>query len=410
MPRLLAHGLLTAPPMSWVLLAFGSLLALAVANALRARPRSLGLPRFIIAWLVTELSLHVLVLGGIAVAGLAAFGGLRGWPGWLGLTLALAAGGGLVALSRRARRDAGALRERAAEAAPAAPEIDRRYPQSHLVFPWRAFHRRDIVVERGVPFTSVGGPTLRLDIYRPKLPGTRRPAVLQVHGGAWVFGFKRYQGIPLLTHLASNGWVGFNIDYRLSPAATFPEHLIDVKRALAWVREHAEQLGVDPDFIVITGGSAGGHLAALAGLTAGDPEYQPGFETADTSVSAVVVFYGVFDLANPRYRGLVERLVMKAKYNDTPARFLQASPTERVTADAPAFVVVHGAQDTVAPVEDARRFVERLRAVSRRPVLYLEVGGAEHEFDMLPSVRNLPVIETVAAFLTSLHAAHAAPG
>jgi acetyl esterase/lipase len=121
-----------------------------------------------------------------------------------------------------------------------------------------------------------------------------------------------------------------------------------------------------------------------------------------------VVFYGVFDLTNPRYRTIIERVVLKAKYGEMPERFLRASPITRVTPDAPAFVVVHGAEDTVAPVEDARRFVERLRAVSRRPVLYLEVKGAEHAFDMLPSVRNVPIVESIAAFLTSLHRAHEA--
>ena len=95
-----------------------------------------------------------------------------------------------------------------------------------------------------------------------------------------------------------HGWVGFNIDYRLSPAATFPDHLVDVKRAIAWVREHAAEYGADPDFVCLTGGSAGGHLCALAALTADDPAYQPGFEDADTSVAAAVPFYGVYDLTD----------------------------------------------------------------------------------------------------------------
>ena len=89
--------------------------------------------------------------------------------------------------------------------------------------------------------------------------------MLQIHGGGWVIGDKREQGIPLLNHLAADGWVGFNVNYRLSPRAKFPDHLVDCKRALAWIREHADEYGVDPDFIVVTGGSAGGHLSALDG-------------------------------------------------------------------------------------------------------------------------------------------------
>ncbi len=121
---------------------------------------------------------------------------------------------------------------------------------------------------------------------------------MQVHGGGWVLGFKDRQGQLLMRQMAKAGWVCCNVDYRLSPMATFPDHLVDVKKAIAWIREHSDELGVDPDFLAVTGGSAGGHLTALAALTAGDPGLQPGFEDADTSVQAAVPFYGVFDFKN----------------------------------------------------------------------------------------------------------------
>src|SRR5262249_32610414 len=81
--------------------------------------------------------------------------------------------------------------------------------------------------------------------------------------GAGVVGGKNDEGIPLMLHLASRGGVGVSADYRLSPRATFPEPLIDLKHALRWIREQGPAYGVDPDFVVVTGGSAGGHLAAL---------------------------------------------------------------------------------------------------------------------------------------------------
>ena len=189
----------------------------------------------------------------------------------------------LVSLVRRSRGTAATIgefyREAALEVGVGAP----RFPRSHIAIPWLTFHRRDVEVVHDVPFWAGEGQTLRLDVYRPKTAGRRRPAIVQVHGGAWFIGFKEYQGIPLLTHLAQQGWVGFNVDYRLSPRVKWPTHLVDVKRAIAWVREHADEYGVDPDFIVVTGGSAGGHLAAMVGLTPGDPEYQPGFEAADAA-------------------------------------------------------------------------------------------------------------------------------
>ena len=132
----------------------------------------------------------------------------------------------------------------------------------------------------------------------PEEPGRNRPAIMQIHGGAWIIGDKREQGWPLIGHLAANGWVCFNVNYRLSPAATWPEHLIDLKYALKWIREHADEYGIDPSFVAVTGGSAGGHLTAMMGLTANDPEYQPGFEEADTSLQAAVPVYGVYDFTN----------------------------------------------------------------------------------------------------------------
>jgi acetyl esterase/lipase len=263
---------------------------------------------------------------------------------------------------------------------------------------------------RNVVYGRAGGRKLTLDVFLPEAHTAGRPAVVQIHGGAWVIGDKREQGLPLLLHLARRGWVGFNVNYRLSPGATFPEHLVDIKRAIAWIREHAEDYGVDPGFIAVTGGSAGGHLAAMAALTADDARYQPGFEDADTSVQACAPIYGVYDLVNrlgthgPRYRdSFIGPVVIKAFYDEQPHRFHEASPVDRVSESAPPFLVVHGDRDTMSPLEDARMFVDRLRAVSRAPVLFAEVPGAQHAFDVFLSPRSVPVIEGVGAFLDQAH-------
>jgi acetyl esterase/lipase len=264
---------------------------------------------------------------------------------------------------------------------------------------------------RNVEYARAAGRRLRLDVYMPRLEGSSRPAVLQIHGGAWVMGDKRQQGVPLLTHLASTGWVGFNANYRLSPGATFPDHLIDLKRAIAWIREHADEYGVDPNFIAVTGGSAGGHLAALMALTANEPRYQPRFENADTSVQAAVPFYGIYDFTNrlgthPRVflKRLLEPHVMKAYISEAPERFTEASPLDRIHPDAPPFLIIHGDRDTLAPLADARLFAERLRAVSKAPVVYAELRGAQHAFDIFISPRSAPVIEAVERFLVATYA------
>lgn len=253
---------------------------------------------------------------------------------------------------------------------------------------------------------------LKLDVYAPlddPAPGEKRPAVLQIHGGAWVLGSKNEQGIPLLNHLASCGWVGFNVDYQLSPRAKFPAHLVDCKRALVWVREHADEYGVDPDFVVVTGGSAGGHLCALMALTQNDPEFQPGFEEADTSVQAAVPFYGVYDLTNRdgAYDSMFERLiadvVMGVGLEDSPDKWAAYSPVDRITDDAPPMFVIHGDKDVLVPVQIARSFVTRLRQVSRRAVIYAELRGAQHAFEIFPSFRAVHTVEFVERFLNHVH-------
>jgi acetyl esterase/lipase len=269
---------------------------------------------------------------------------------------------------------------------------------------------------RAIEYSSPDGRPLRLDVYEPEEPaGERtRPAIVQVHGGGWITGSRAEQGIPLLNHLARHGWVGFNIDYRLSPRATFPDHVVDVKRAIAWVHEHAGEYGADPEFVCLTGGSAGGHLCALAALTEGDPAFQPGFEDADTSVAAAVPFYGVYDLTDADgvyypelLEWVLERHVFKARIADEPQLYRDASPTHRVHAGAPPFLVLHGEQDSLVPVADARRFVERLRAVSESPVHYAELAGAEHAFDIGPSVRTARVVEAIERFLATVRAGRA---
>jgi acetyl esterase/lipase len=119
--------------------------------------------------------------------------------------------------------------------------------------------------------------------------------MVYIHGGAWIIGEKREQGKPMMYELVARGWVCVAINYRLSPKATWPDHIVDAKRAVAWVKEHIAEYGGDPSFVAVSGGSAGGHLCALLALSAGDPTFQPGFEEADTSVEACVPFYGVMD-------------------------------------------------------------------------------------------------------------------
>lgn len=384
------------------------------ANAIAPRDRPLVLLAwsFFSSWLTIELVWHHLAIGAVTTLVLVSGGALDETPGIVGLVLMAVALGLMIQIAWTTRRTVVTMRTSVAELDPG-PDAP-RFPRSHVVFPLLMGRRSGVRVRRNVPFARVGGKTLRLDVTVPSAPapggGARRPALMQVHGGGWVIGDKREQGLPLLGHMAAQGWVGFNVNYRLSPGVGFPDHLIDLKRGLAWIREHADEYDVDPDFICITGGSAGGHLAALMALTAGDDRFQPGFESADTRVAAAVPFYGLYDFTTAGafgrdlevYKRFLEPIVMKAFVSDEPEKFEDASPLHHLREDAPPFLVVHGDRDTLAPVEDARRFTSALRAISNQPVLYAEMHGAQHAFEIFPSPRAVRVIEGVERFLSTL--------
>jgi acetyl esterase/lipase len=246
---------------------------------------------------------------------------------------------------------------------------------------------------RNVIYGDGGGRPLKLDVYRPADARTGCPVLLFVHGGAWVIGDKREQGLPLMLSLARQGWVCFTANYRLCPRAAFPEPLQDLKQAVRWVREHGVEYGADPEVLVVSGASAGGHLTSLLALTANDPAYQPGFEDIDTSVTACVSWYGVYDLTNRlgahnrRYVRFVERVLVQKKLADAPEVFAAGSPMDVVHAGAPPFMIVAGDCDTLVPVSEARHFASLLRGASRAPVVYAELHGAQHAFDLFWSSR-----------------------
>ncbi|WP_428341074.1 alpha/beta hydrolase fold domain-containing protein [Mycobacterium sp.] len=254
------------------------------------------------------------------------------------------------------------------------------------------------------------GSRNHLDIWRrPDLDrGGKAPVLLQVPGGAWMVGSKRQQAYPLMSHLAELGWVCVAINYRLSPRSTWPDHIVDVKRALAWTREHIAEYGGDPDWVAITGGSAGGHLSALAALTANDPQFQPGFEDADTSVRAAVPFYGLYDFnqesaVHPMMAPMLGKYVFKLGRRDVPDAFRNASPISYVSPDAPPFFVLHGRNDSLIPVQQGRAFSKRLREVSREPVVYAELPFAQHAFDIFGSVRAGHAAVAVEQFLAEIY-------
>lgn len=383
------------------------------ANAIRPLPGfRVGVPAFFAGWLTSELAPHLLTL---TAADTAAHSVGRRRASRAALTLGalnLAGQGFLIRQARRVQEDAeealvAGIGEQYAERLDALPTpADLRTPWRSLVNPFR-MRNAAVVVEKNIPYAPEHGKRGLLDVYRPAEPTENAPVLLQVHGGAWTIGTKDQQGIPLMQHLAAKGWVCVAINYRLAPRDPFPAQIVDVKRAIAWTREHIGEYGGDADYLAITGGSAGGHLAALAAVTPNDPAYQPGFEDADTRVSVAVPHYGVYDFAGCTGLRNAEQLrdlflaprVVKRRWADAPEVFEAGTPLLRITKEAPDFFVLHGAHDTLVPVEQARLFVQRLREVSGATVVYAELPGAQHAFDVFPSIRSAHVVRAIDRYL-----------
>ncbi len=298
--------------------------------------------------------------------------------GWTAFGIAVLTTVGLAVIAWRGLR-AGPAIDRAMGALDAATAAGWRQPLpiGRILFAPFLVRRRDVERVKDISYGDAGRDNL-LDVYRPRFRPADGPTLVYLHGGRFRSGRKDREARPLIYRLASRGWVCVSANYRLGSAATFPDSLIDAKHVIAWVREHGQDLGADPTTVFVAGSSAGGHLAATAALTPGDPAFQPGFESADTSVTAAIGFYGY--------------------YGSLDAEVQPSSPSAYVRPDAPPFFVAHGDGDTVVLVEGAREFVDRVRSESEHPVVYVELPGAQHGFDLFHSLRFERVVDAVEAF------------
>ena len=390
-------------------------LALAALAANAIRPQRNGwsaIPSFAFGWPTSELAPHL--LGAAAFDTAAELTVRRGKASRLGLLAGTAAVGMLGYTIAGARRTGteldDALRKSIGDGyldeIDMPGPLDLRLPKGSVARPFN-FKAHDIEVLRDVPYTE-GGRKAHLDIRRPKDGDlSKAPVLIQIHGGGWTIGNKEQQGLLLMNRMAREGWVCVSANYRLAPRHRFPTQIVDVKRAIAWVHENIADYGGDPSYVVITGGSAGGHLASLAALTPGLAAYQPGFEDSDTSVSGCVSFYGVYDLGGiTEHRSAVDmrdKFLGPRVFGKDPSQhldeFVQASPLAQVSEHTPDFFVIHGSNDTVVSVKQAQAFVTALREKSDASVTYAELPGAQHAFEVFSSIRSQHTIAAVQRWL-----------
>lgn len=242
---------------------------------------------------------------------------------------------------------------------------------------------------RELQFAMINGfRPLSMDVWVPT--AVQNPGiVIWVHGGAFLFGDRLHLPPTLRENELRDSVLGAGlalatIDYRLSGECTFPAQLHDVKAAIRYVRHFSSALGVDSDRIGIWGESAGGHLATFAALTANSDtlEGNVGLTGVSSAVSCCIDWYGPMDFMKMQTfqdRLSPEELLVGARTEDRPDLLQAASPINFVDASAPPFLVMHGTEDSLVPLEQSHSLVERLEQLDR-DVTLIEVSGADHIF------------------------------
>ena len=279
------------------------------------------------------------------------------------------------------------VRDKAESATTTTTSTARRTPwQTVLTRPW-PLRPREGRARKGMVY----GPdpaVNRFDLYtRTDAAGVAiRGVLIHIHGGHFRAGAPSRESRAMLFDHARRGWAAISTTYHLSPTpeSGFPQHLVDIKLLIHWLRTEGPSHGIRADApIVVAGSSAGAPIAMMPALTAGAPRFQPGFAEADTAVAGAIGLYGYYG-----------RLGRETKDVSDPVRH----PAE----GAPPVAIIHGTHDTYTPVKGSRRLVRHLRAGSPHPVVYAELPGAQHGFDAVQTPRHLAVVEAIARFTDRL--------
>jgi acetyl esterase/lipase len=263
-----------------------------------------------------------------------------------------------------------------------------------------------------IVYGEAGGQKLKLDFAKPTICRNQNvPLVIYVHGGGWRSGDKSgafQRGDSRM--FFQLGFAVASINYRLAPQSHFPAQIYDCKLAVRYLRNNAEELGIDPDKIGIWGSSAGGHLVCLMGTAnESDGLEGPGLEGISSRVSAVVDHFGPTDLTVDPSQTTDEGRSMVLDFlgcmpSDCMALASLASPVSYVTPDDPPVLILHGEKDSLVPFNQAVRFAEKLKLVGNACAL-IKVKNAEHGFVPMPLLSEItPSLEGIY-FLTVAHLA-----
>jgi acetyl esterase/lipase len=269
----------------------------------------------------------------------------------------------------------------------------------------------DVTLIRDVIYRRIKNEDLRLDIYTPRNVNNNDVTVANFHGGGWIKGSRQQYHERFLPYL-KRGWNVIDVEYRVASSARAPAAVEDCRCALRWLAERGQQLGIDSGRIVLSGGSAGGHLALITGMLTGGAGFDrcPPFDEAvgqgqtsypDVPVTAIVNWYGITDV-NDLLEGPHERSFAKQWIgNDPGAQELaqKVSPMTYARPGIPPILTVHGDADATVPYDQALRFNEALERAGTRHFLLTVRGGGHGNFT---AIQWQDLWSTVFRFLDEL--------
>ncbi len=259
-----------------------------------------------------------------------------------------------------------------------------------------------------IPYAALS-PAQKLDIYWPDEGEGPFPAIVAIHGGAFMGGDKGTMQVDAMLQGVRRGYAVVSINYRMSGEAKFPALVQDGKAAVRWLRANAKEMLVDPERIAVWGESAGGYLASMLGVSGGVAELEDltlGNLEQDSRVQAAVIWYGPADFlkmdADLAELGLgptpgqehsaadsPESLILGAKISEIPERVRAADPQTYVRPGMPPFLLQHGKLDDTVPCLQSVRFAEKLRKAGGRVELDLLEGAKHADWPIFLSMENI---------------------
>lgn len=255
---------------------------------------------------------------------------------------------------------------------------------------------------RDIEYATVDGQSLKLDWYPAEKTTNPAPLLIYIHGGAWSKGSRSN---PPIAPMTEKGFAVASVDYRLTPVAPFPANVHDLKAAIRFLRAKAGEFGCDPKRFVIVGSSAGGHLAALVGVSHGRQELEGELgdhRSVSSDVQAIVSFYGAGNLqtilGQSTPHGLSVRvpalqLLLGGQPDEKPALARLASPVAHVDAHDPPLLLIHGDADPQMPIEQSRE-LQAAYQKAQRPVEFIVMPGSSHGGPEFYDAERLSLVET----------------